>query len=1107
MANQNDKNLAITQAQLDELLGGISSISKSSEQIDTGIRALKNPMDILQKAISVQENSMSFMTKSMNTSFKSMLSLEQKRLQAQAKLSQEQNDLNDLSQELDKVILKMKKAADKSGKDITKDANYLLALQRQQSVQRHQEELNSIKSEDAYRRQCYSKFVNTAVNVLTSASNTIIKAFTDSISSAYNGINSAWENNYGTISSYNSYNQQQFNAMYDNIEKFIKDNNISGAVNMEDYLNEIKGVLQGGLTGNTATTVAKYGVLAKTSGINLDFSDPAFLKSIYKMEKSGQDVEAYMKTIIGATQGVIDSTGNSFGFANGQVNSMSTSLSDLAMQSNMSSSAMNKAYKAMAAFTGTVGDTNFDASKLFSVINDYAKTGITNKSQEALLGLNGMTGSEFSAYLNENGIEGIINNMMHQYYTTYAGKETEFMSIASEALGSVYSADELKSLFGSLPTESDFQTAFTNALNSAETPGDERISKLEDFVPVSEKFQNNISNVISSVNQWAQKSYLLQVLMQSGISTLISLAAVKGDGNIASGLKTLFGKGTAGTSALSSLGSVFSNGSAAGIGKYIFSTGGKALGMAGGLISAGFDAYSGFQNDGVEGAIIGALTGKTKTIDSGWGVASTAVSNGLKGAAIGMVGGPLGAAIGGATGLILGLGASIADLTDKEKQYSNTLNKLSDLSSSLADNQEKQKERLSEYSDVVSLTNKAKQGDLTATSELVKLYPQLIENLSESGTLQGDYNKTLELILAQEERKLYNSSLSEYSSDIANSGVKLKGSTSISNTAKVSATKFTSASTVSAAEGAEYSTESKKYKVGTDRYGAAVFSYKNSKGRWVDNYWDRTYDSLPSEIKSAFAAGGIDKTTFDSMGLSAALGYLQYYGILDSNTMNFENSSYAKDYRLWKDSALDVTTAIDTILSGLKDSMISMPPEMFAAYNDENKYPTWNRVVGTADEEDVIKGFSAFFQYLNALKTYSSDPGTAKYLKSQGISYDEIASQYKNGSPLEFYNRFKNSASFISDAPPFKSGLAYVPYDNYPALLHQGERVQTAAEASIDRTNSSRQSAMSPSLITALDSQTQSIVDVLNKIYDLLRGSSGQDTYNQTVNYSLPSNA
>ena len=31
-------------------------------------------------------------------------------------------------------------------------------------------------------------------------------------------------------------------------------------------------------------------------------------------------------------------------------------------------------------------------------------------------------------------------------------------------------------------------------------------------------------------------------------------------------------------------------------------------------------------------------------------------------------------------------------------------------------------------------------------------------------------------------------------------------------------------------------------------------------------------------------------------------------------------------------------------------------------------------------------------------------------------------------------------------------GLDYVPYDNFPALLHQGERVQTAAEARSERT-------------------------------------------------------
>ena len=30
-------------------------------------------------------------------------------------------------------------------------------------------------------------------------------------------------------------------------------------------------------------------------------------------------------------------------------------------------------------------------------------------------------------------------------------------------------------------------------------------------------------------------------------------------------------------------------------------------------------------------------------------------------------------------------------------------------------------------------------------------------------------------------------------------------------------------------------------------------------------------------------------------------------------------------------------------------------------------------------------------------------------------------------------------------------GIDYVPYDNFPALLHQGERVQTAVEARSER--------------------------------------------------------
>ena len=41
--------------------------------------------------------------------------------------------------------------------------------------------------------------------------------------------------------------------------------------------------------------------------------------------------------------------------------------------------------------------------------------------------------------------------------------------------------------------------------------------------------------------------------------------------------------------------------------------------------------------------------------------------------------------------------------------------------------------------------------------------------------------------------------------------------------------------------------------------------------------------------------------------------------------------------------------------------------------------------------------------------------------------------------------------STVKKARPQAVGIDYVPYDNFPALLHQGERVQTAVEARSQR--------------------------------------------------------
>jgi len=59
------------------------------------------------------------------------------------------------------------------------------------------------------------------------------------------------------------------------------------------------------------------------------------------------------------------------------------------------------------------------------------------------------------------------------------------------------------------------------------------------------------------------------------------------------------------------------------------------------------------------------------------------------------------------------------------------------------------------------------------------------------------------------------------------------------------------------------------------------------------------------------------------------------------------------------------------------------------------------------------------------------------------------------------------------------AGLNYVPYDNFPALLHQGERVQTAAEARADK-GSGRQIQISGNNITVRrDSDISAIAEAL----------------------------
>ena len=69
----------------------------------------------------------------------------------------------------------------------------------------------------------------------------------------------------------------------------------------------------------------------------------------------------------------------------------------------------------------------------------------------------------------------------------------------------------------------------------------------------------------------------------------------------------------------------------------------------------------------------------------------------------------------------------------------------------------------------------------------------------------------------------------------------------------------------------------------------------------------------------------------------------------------------------------------------------------------------------------------------------------------------------------------------------FAVGLDYVPYDNFYARLHKGEKIVTAADAALERA-SVKGNSMIPALQNALVSQTDIIIGILEKIYSNLSG-------------------
>ena len=199
-----------------------------------------------------------------------------------------------------------------------------------------------------------------------------------------------------------------------------------------------------------------------------------------------------------------------------------------------------------------------------------------------------------------------------------------------------------------------------------------------------------------------------------------------------------------------------------------------------------------------------------------------------------------------------------------------------------------------------------------------------------------------------------------------------------------------------------------------------------------------------------------------------AAAYASFLENLDSDAW----SSFLYQYDVAKQAGLDIPAEYTTMLSSLLSTFDNMPADM----QDEGKQML-NGLLGGVTDKSIRSSLSS--ESTNTANSVVSAIKTAWDIKSpsrvgRGLSENFMSSiedglRGKKTSLLSVAGSIANDLinSFLSlfgiqrttnkygqtsySIPKHASGLERVPYDGYIASLHEGERVQTKAEAEADK--------------------------------------------------------
>lgn len=997
---------------------------------------------------------------------------------------------------------------------------------------------NQVESLDEQRKYVESNatFTKNAVgklgDALTKVIGTVVDRKLQNLESAANKMFSAIEETQKTLGRTLKMDMGQYDVFVDKMQSLASD--LGVAVTSDQLLQAAATASQAGITnedllGQFAVAQAKLDETGTFFQMDEEFMknlQAEYLRNIQSGMSVSDATQAFQKnidTIIATQKGLADNFGSATAMANGGSQELFNTLNEFVKSGQMEQKDFQKNFYEVMSMMQTIDVNRGDSSTLMEVVASLRDNPVGELSTDlkAFLAQTGLSQNEILEAINSGDMADIMMKYIEHIGATYTASNQTDLRYQSRAYSPSLTASQLNNLktFG----EDMISTYSENALTETDIAGiGEDISEsLEKgtYLTKTEEWEKRNLTLMEDVAESAQKIADGQFWMDQGFNKTRSL--------INDGLSMLLtflagrlmggGLGGSGTG----VGNVPSFG-----GMRDFLTGNKSttagkIGTYGTMAVGGTMSISTLVKHSIDDGLSDGLmeSFRDPTFTSGLG---TVIG--------GAVGGPIGGAIGGALGTMVpavseGLENWLTrNISDAAKEYEeiqmNNAKQLEEAAKSLSEAADKHNSNIQNIKD--------------STNQQLAFFEQYSEAQKEHFIDQMDLTDAEKANLAEEKGITANQLTSN---DLFTAAVQkwmgqqeaqieeeraLERGTSLVQGSLANAVGVNNAIDYSASDISKMSAEAKQSKIATYNAMGAGLEWED-----VKNLSDEDLAQLFTELEEQ---GVNTRVMLGNESGTQLLTDIENYAA--NNGMNFEEA--ASQYLQKVDPNLYTGEDLDTAVEVLSNA------ETWKSKYDSENDEFHKRL------EEVLKENPDVIDYKELFDAYKKKYSNFEYSAVEGLTFDAGNNPLINGNLLiakdgdsvilpdlrhtgtgeDIGGTYGNAVNMARTnynpefySGKYRTGLDFVPMDDYIALLHQGEMVlnkheaedyrkskfntmasllnvedtiHQAVQTTVHNLTGRDNTVLDISPITgSVNTQTDKLVDILTKILQVLSSGSG----------------